>query len=83
MPATQAVQVRSSTTEGAMPLLPSPMGHVDQGAHEDWAALVVKVPVAQSSHVWSELAVAATATYLPAAHAALTAVQAAPLSAVE
>jgi hypothetical protein len=66
-----------------MPLLPYPTAHVDQGAQEDWPALVVKVPEAQSAHVWSELVVALALMYLPAAQAALTALQAAPLSAVE
>lgn len=59
---------------------PVPAAHVRHAAHELCPALSVKVPAAHAAHTRSLLAVAAFAVCWPAAHGALTAAHASPLS---
>jgi hypothetical protein len=82
LPTVQAAHCRSAT---ALPTVnrPCPTAQVFHAVQEDWPVLEVKLPAAQSAHVRSELVVALAVVYLPAAQAALTALQAAPLAVVE
>ena len=81
-PSSHAAHWRSAVSEPATDM-PSPAAHVFHATQAWLPAVALNVPLAQSSHVRSSVAVAVALVCWPAAHGARTLVHAAPLSAPE
>jgi hypothetical protein len=79
VPGTHASHMRSAVAEPAV-FWPWPAGHVAQAEHAPLPATSLKWPAAHAAQSRSDVVVGAALRYSPAAHSALTAVHALPLS---